>query len=57
VENARKAHAFFADKDCLTLDAPVSGGTSGAAAGALTFMIGGATAAFAKGEPILQKNG
>jgi len=57
VENARKAHGFFADKDCLTLDAPVSGGTSGAAAGTLTFMIGGASAAFSKSQSILEKMG
>jgi 3-hydroxyisobutyrate dehydrogenase len=57
VENARKAHAFFTDKDCLTLDAPVSGGTSGAAAGTLTFMIGGATAAFTRSQPVLERMG
>ena len=55
--SARKAHGLFADKGCLTLDAPVSGGTTGAAAATLTFMIGGAAAAFAKAEPILQKMG
>jgi 3-hydroxyisobutyrate dehydrogenase len=57
VENARKAHALLADKGCLTLDAPVSGGTSGAAAGTLTFMIGGAEAAFTRSQPILEKMG
>ncbi|MGO1687479.1 MAG: 3-hydroxyisobutyrate dehydrogenase [Psychrobacter sp.] len=35
------------------LDAPVSGGTGGAIAGSLTFIVGGAAEAFAKAEPIL----
>ena len=57
VESARKAHALAREKGCLTLDAPVSGGTVGAAAATLTFMVGGAQEAFAKGEPVLQKMG
>jgi 3-hydroxyisobutyrate dehydrogenase len=39
------------------IDAPVSGGVSGAAAGTLTFMCGGTTEAFARAEPILQAMG
>ena len=35
------------------LDAPVSGGTGGAIAGSLTFIVGGSAKAFAKAEPIL----
>lgn len=35
------------------LDAPVSGGTGGATAGSLTFIVGGSADAFAKAEPIL----
>ncbi|WP_286741532.1 3-hydroxyisobutyrate dehydrogenase [Psychrobacter sp. UBA3068] len=35
------------------LDAPVSGGTGGAVAGSLTFIVGGSVHAFAKAEPIL----
>ena len=38
----------------LSIDAPVSGGTGGAAAGTLTFMAGGAKDAFARAEPILK---
>ncbi|HWL18232.1 MAG TPA: 3-hydroxyisobutyrate dehydrogenase [Bradyrhizobium sp.] len=57
VASARQAHALFAGKECLTLDAPVSGGTGGAAAGTLTFMAGGSAAAFAGAEPILRKMG
>ena len=54
VESARKAHAIAARHGLLSIDAPVSGGTGGAAAGTLTFMAGGATAAFAKAEPVLK---
>ena len=57
VDSARRAHALLAAKGCLTLDAPVSGGTGGAAAGTLTFMVGGTAEAFAAGEPILGKMG
>ncbi|MER9773384.1 3-hydroxyisobutyrate dehydrogenase [Mesorhizobium sp. M0220] len=54
VESARKAHATAAKHGLLTIDAPVSGGTGGAAAGTLTFMAGGSKDAFAKAEPILK---
>jgi 3-hydroxyisobutyrate dehydrogenase len=54
VESARKAHAIAAAHGLLSVDAPVSGGTGGAAAGTLTFMAGGADEAFAKAEPILK---
>ncbi|MEP1720045.1 MAG: 3-hydroxyisobutyrate dehydrogenase [Nitratireductor sp.] len=53
VESARKAHAIAEEHGMLSVDAPVSGGTAGAAAGTLTFMAGGAGAAFAGAEPIL----
>ena len=39
------------------LDAPVSGGTGGAIAGTLTFIVGGEDKAFAKAEPILSVMG
>ena len=39
------------------LDAPVSGGTGGAVAGSLTFIVGGRADAFAKAEPILSAMG
>jgi 3-hydroxyisobutyrate dehydrogenase len=39
------------------LDAPVSGGTMGAEAGTLTFMVGGPEAAYAKAQPILAAMG
>ncbi|MEP5361001.1 MAG: 3-hydroxyisobutyrate dehydrogenase [Nitratireductor sp.] len=53
VESARKAHAIAEEHGMLSVDAPVSGGTAGAVAGTLTFMAGGADAAFAGAEPIL----
>ncbi|MGX9177526.1 3-hydroxyisobutyrate dehydrogenase [Mesorhizobium sp. BHbdii] len=54
VESARKAHAIAAKHKLLSIDAPVSGGTGGAAAGTLTFMAGGSKNAFDKAEPILK---
>lgn len=40
-------------KDCAMLDAPVSGGEAGAVNGALTVMVGGDEAAFAKARPAM----
>jgi len=57
VETARLVAAEAAKAGLDMLDAPVSGGTIGAEAGTLTFMVGGEAAAFARGEPILQKMG
>lgn len=54
VESARKAHAIARENGLLSIDAPVSGGTGGAAAGTLTFMAGGSKEAFARAEPVLQ---
>jgi 3-hydroxyisobutyrate dehydrogenase len=54
VDSARKAHAIAARHGLLSIDAPVSGGTGGAAAGTLTFMAGGSKEAFAKAEPALK---
>ncbi|MFC3323811.1 3-hydroxyisobutyrate dehydrogenase [Mesorhizobium cantuariense] len=54
VESARKAHAISAKHGLLSIDAPVSGGTGGAAAGTLTFMAGGSGDAFAAAEPTLK---
>ncbi|GAB1582367.1 3-hydroxyisobutyrate dehydrogenase [Phyllobacterium phragmitis] len=54
VESARKAHEIARQHGLLSIDAPVSGGVGGAAAGTLTFMAGGSNEAFARAEPILQ---
>jgi 3-hydroxyisobutyrate dehydrogenase len=52
VDSARAAHAMAAAAGLGALDAPVSGGTGGAAAGTLTFMVGGGADAFAKMAPM-----
>lgn len=57
VESAKKAHGLAGIMNCPSLDAPVSGGTTGAAAGTLTFMVGGSDAAFTAGKPILEAMG
>ena len=57
VESARDAHSLARRRDCLSLDAPVSGGAAGAKAGTLTFMAGGSSAAFARAEPVLARMG
>jgi 3-hydroxyisobutyrate dehydrogenase len=54
IESARKAHQIAARRGLASVDAPVSGGTGGAAAGTLTFMAGGSAEAFARAEPILR---
>jgi 3-hydroxyisobutyrate dehydrogenase len=57
VETARMVAAEAAAKGLAMLDAPVSGGTIGAAAATLTFMVGGDAAAFARGAPVLKAMG
>ncbi len=54
VASARQAHRIAAAHQLPSVDAPVSGGTAGAAAGTLTFMAGGAADAFARAEPLLE---
>jgi 3-hydroxyisobutyrate dehydrogenase len=53
VESARKASGLAKAAGLGVVDAPISGGTAGAAAGTLTFMVGGSEADFASAEPIL----
>ncbi len=57
VESARAVAAAAKAKGFAMLDAPVSGGTGGAAAGSLTFMVGGESDAFERAKPILEKMG
>ncbi len=54
VEVAKLLHDEASAVGFLTLDAPVSGGMSGAEAGTLTFMCGGDSDAFQQAEQILQ---
>ena len=53
VETARAVAAAAEARGLLMLDAPVSGGVTGAAAATLTFMVGGSTQAFTRALSIL----
>jgi len=57
VASARAAHQLAGKAGMLSLDAPVSGGVAGAEGATLTFMCGGAKAAFDKAQPILEAMG
>ena len=57
VASARDAHALAEAARMASLDAPVSGGVGGAAAGTLTFMAGGEPEAFARALPLLEVMG
>ena len=50
---ARELSEKAAERGIAFLDAPVSGGQAGAENGALTVMVGGDAAAFAKAEPLM----
>ena len=54
VESALHAHGKAREAGLLSLDAPVSGGIAGAAAGTLTFMVGGDDAAYERGLPLFE---
>lgn len=56
-ESARKVAVAATDRGFTMLDAPVSGGTGGAAAGTLTFMAGGTAEGLAAARPYLEKMG
>jgi 3-hydroxyisobutyrate dehydrogenase len=57
VETARAVAAAAREAGFDIVDAPVSGGTAGAAAASLTFMVGGDAAAFARARPVLDAMG
>ncbi len=57
VATARDIHGAAAKAGLDFLDAPVSGGVAGAAAAALTFMVGGNENSFRQGEPIFKAMG
>ncbi|MEM6940587.1 MAG: 3-hydroxyisobutyrate dehydrogenase [Pseudomonadota bacterium] len=54
VESARATAALAHEAGLLAVDAPVSGGIGGAAAGTLTFMAGGSAEAFARAAPLFE---
>ncbi|WP_028080789.1 3-hydroxyisobutyrate dehydrogenase [Solimonas soli] len=54
---SRKVGDAATARGLLFIDAPVSGGTAGAAAGTLSFMVGGPAAALERARPLLEKMG
>ena len=54
VTTAREICEAAVGRGLEMVDAPVSGGVAGAAAGTLTFMVGGTKSAFARAEPVLE---
>jgi 3-hydroxyisobutyrate dehydrogenase len=56
-ETSRQVAQAAAERGLTMLDAPVSGGTGGAAAGTLTFMVGGTAEGLAQAMPYLEKMG
>ncbi len=57
IESARAVVEAAEAKGLAMVDAPVSGGVAAAAAGTLTFMVGGTKFAFDKAEPYLAQMG
>ena len=53
VDDAHAVHAYAVERGFAQLDAPVSGGVKGAAAGTLAFMVGGETDALETARPVL----
>lgn len=56
-ESARKVAAAAKEREVRMIDAPVSGGTGGAVAGTLTFIVGGASEDLAAARPYLEHMG
>lgn len=54
---AQKVATALADASIQFVDAPVSGGVAGAAAGTLTFIVGGEESVFARAKPVLDAMG
>lgn len=54
VVTACSVTALAISKGCRMIDAPVSGGTGGAIAGTLTFIVGGTSEDFERAKPILE---
>lgn len=55
--SAQKVAKAAAARGVAMIDAPVSGGTAGAAAGTLTFIVGGQTDVLERARPVLQAMG
>lgn len=55
--SAKKVAGAATERGLQLIDAPVSGGTAGAAAGTLTFIVGGDGAALERARPVLQAMG
>ena len=55
--SAKKVAEAAGARKLAMIDAPVSGGTAGAAAGTLTFIVGGEPAALERARPVLQDMG
>jgi 3-hydroxyisobutyrate dehydrogenase len=55
--SSRKVGDAAKERGIAFIDAPVSGGTAGAAGGTLSFMVGGAQDAFERAKPFLEKMG
>jgi len=53
----RRLAALLAEKQTMLIDAPVSGGDTGARNGTLSIMVGGDAGAFARVEPLLKHMG
>lgn len=56
-QTAQEVNKILGERGILMIDAPVSGGVGGAAAGTLTFMLGGTSEAIEKSTPILKLMG
>lgn len=54
---SRKVAEAASKRGVAVIDAPVSGGTGGAIAGTLTFMVGGSEADLERARPVLEKMG
>jgi 3-hydroxyisobutyrate dehydrogenase len=57
VDDAREVERLAAEAGYAMVDAPVSGGIAAAAAGTLTFMVGGSDQAFARAREVLDPMG
>jgi 3-hydroxyisobutyrate dehydrogenase len=57
VATARAVSHAAMERDLEVIDAPVSGGVAGAENAALTFMVGGSEAGFARARPVLLQMG